>query len=176
MVDFDRLVSRHKDAIYRQMIRTCGNREDAEDVLVEALLAAYRHADQLRDEGAFRGWVSTIGRRVCGHVRKKESIREILLVDDMEAYLDPTDDAHSMAERDQLETCVKGALGELSDIYRVVYELRDLDGKSNEETAESLGLSVPAVKSRLHRARSMVREALDRSVCREAFSEGATQV
>ena len=62
-MDFDELAEAHKDAVYRQMIRACGNREDAEDVLVEALLKAYRSLDQLRDQGAFRAWLARIGRR-----------------------------------------------------------------------------------------------------------------
>ena len=52
-VDFDALTRQHKDAVYRQMIRVCGNREDAEDVLIEALLKAYRHLDQLRESDSF---------------------------------------------------------------------------------------------------------------------------
>jgi len=53
-VDFERLANEHKDAVYRQMLRACGNREDAEDVLIEALLKAYQHMHQLNDPAAFR--------------------------------------------------------------------------------------------------------------------------
>jgi RNA polymerase sigma-70 factor (ECF subfamily) len=53
-MDFEALANEHKDSVYRQMIRVCGNREDAEDVLVEALMTAYRHLGQLRDLVAFR--------------------------------------------------------------------------------------------------------------------------
>ena len=63
--NFEALTQQHKDAVYRQMIRVCGNREDAEDVQVEALLKAYRHLDELRDSAAFRGWLAQIARRVC---------------------------------------------------------------------------------------------------------------
>ena len=55
-MNFETLVNQHKDAVYRQMVRVCGNREDAEDVLIEALLKAYRHLDQLRNSVAFRAW------------------------------------------------------------------------------------------------------------------------
>ena len=54
VVDFERLANEHKDAVYRQMLRVCGNREDAEDVLIEALLKAYQHMHQLNDPAAFR--------------------------------------------------------------------------------------------------------------------------
>jgi RNA polymerase sigma-70 factor, ECF subfamily len=76
-MDFDRLAQRHRDAVYRQMVRVCGNRDDAEDVLVEALVSAYRHMESLRDEGAFRGWLATIGRRVCGKVRAREALEPV---------------------------------------------------------------------------------------------------
>jgi len=56
--DFDVLTRQHKDSVYRQMLRVCGNREDAEDFLVEALLKAYRHLNQLRDLVAFRAWLA----------------------------------------------------------------------------------------------------------------------
>jgi len=57
-MDFEALANEHKDAVYRQLIRACGNREDAEDVLVEALLKAYRNLGQLRDSAAFRSRAS----------------------------------------------------------------------------------------------------------------------
>jgi RNA polymerase sigma-70 factor (ECF subfamily) len=58
-MDFEALANQHKDEVYRQMIRARGNREDAEDVLVEALLKAHRHLAQLRDSTAFRAWLAT---------------------------------------------------------------------------------------------------------------------
>src|SRR5450755_1491801 len=65
-MDFEDLANQHKDAVYRQLMRACGNREDAEDVLIEALLKAYRNLDQLRETGAFRAWLAQIGRRAGG--------------------------------------------------------------------------------------------------------------
>src|SRR5881275_684029 len=63
-MNFESLANENKDAVYRQLIRVCGNREDAEDVLIDALLKAYRNLDQLRDSAAFRGWLAQIGRPV----------------------------------------------------------------------------------------------------------------
>jgi RNA polymerase sigma-70 factor (ECF subfamily) len=63
--DFETLANQHKDAVYRQMVRVCGNREDAEDVLIEALLKAYRNLDRLRDAVAFRSWLGRIASRCC---------------------------------------------------------------------------------------------------------------
>src|ERR1700756_3945250 len=76
--DFETLTRRHKDSVYCQMMRVCGNREDAEDVLVEALLSAYRHLDQLRDSAAFRAWLAQIARRVCWQLKKREALLPLL--------------------------------------------------------------------------------------------------
>ena len=76
--DFESLAAEHKDAVYRQLIRTCGNQEDAEDVLVEALLKAYQHLDQLREHSAFRPWLAQIGRRVCWHLKEREALRPLM--------------------------------------------------------------------------------------------------
>src|SRR5246500_1223366 len=76
--DFESLTRQHKDSVYRQMIRTCGNREDAEDVLIEALLKAYRHLDQLRDSAAFRAWLTQIAKRVCWQLKEREALLPLL--------------------------------------------------------------------------------------------------
>src|SRR5450631_633734 len=83
-VDFDALARQHKDAVYRQMIRVCGNREDAEDVLIEALLKAYRHLDQLRESDAFRAWLAQIAKRVCWQLKEREALLPLLQLSTLE--------------------------------------------------------------------------------------------
>ena len=82
--DFDALTREHKDSVYRQMLRVCGNREDAEDVLVEALLKAYRHLSQLRDPAAFRAWLAQIARRVCWQLKEREALLPLLQLSTLE--------------------------------------------------------------------------------------------
>ena len=160
-MDFERLAQRHRDAVYRQMVRVCGNRDDAEDVLVEALLSAHKHLGSLRDETAFRGWLATIGRRVCGKIKARESLAPLMrLSADVPAPLEEPD--WDMA---RLKSCVQAAVRSLPEPYRAAYEACDLDGLARDEAAARLGVSLPALKSRLHRARNMIREALDRDVC-----------
>jgi len=77
-MDFETLANEHKDAVYRQLIRACGDREDAEDVLIEALLKAYRNLGQLRDLSAFRSWLAQIGRRVCWQLKHHEALLPIM--------------------------------------------------------------------------------------------------
>ena len=162
---FDALASLHKDAVYRQMIRVCGNREDAEDVLVEALLKAYRHLDQLQDPVAFRAWLAQIARRVCWHLKEREALLPLLQLSTLEdegreiAGDKPTPEAE-LARR-QMKQMLDDAIAALPEIYRAVYRLRDVEDRAGDEVAHQLGISRAAMKSRLHRARELVRQHLD---------------
>lgn len=164
-MDFDKLAAQHKDAVYRQLFRMCGNREDAEDVLVDSLVSAYRFMDQLKDEASFQAWLAQIGRRTCGRLKKREALRPFfsMTVLEEEGY-QPADDTPTPEEKameGEMKDCIHRALDSLPEMYREVYTLRDIDGLSAEEAAEQLGLTIPALKSRLHRARTMVRERID---------------
>jgi RNA polymerase sigma-70 factor (ECF subfamily) len=82
--NFEKLANQHKDAVYRQMVRVCGNREDAEDVLIEALLKAYRNLDRLRDAVAFRSWLEKIAQRVCWQLKQREALMPLLQLSALE--------------------------------------------------------------------------------------------
>src|SRR5215467_13814564 len=77
-MDFEALANKHKDAVYRQMLRVCSNREDAEDVLIEALFRAYRYLDKLERPEAFRAWLASIGRRVCWRLKRREAVLPLI--------------------------------------------------------------------------------------------------
>lgn len=159
---FERLMNEHKDAVYRNMVRVCGHREDAEDALATALMHAFKAADQLTSEQAFRSWVSTIGRRVCNRMRYHPAVEQALEFAE-ERGLTATDGPEF--DLAILKGCVRDAVSGLPDVYRAVYERCELDEKTVPEAAEELGISLAAAKSRLLRARQMVREQLDTSVC-----------
>jgi RNA polymerase sigma-70 factor (ECF subfamily) len=164
--DFDALAAAHKDAVYRQLIRTCGNQQDAEDVLVEALLKAYQNLDQLREHGAFRAWLAQIGRRVCWQLKQREALMPLIQLSDAEERgIQPIDSAPSpelVVARQRLRDLLQEAIDQLEPDYRTVYVLRDIEEHSGPEVAERLGISLAAEKSRLHRARAQVRAFLDR--------------
>jgi len=169
-VEFEKLVKEHKDAVYRQMIRVCGNREDAEDVLVEALLKAYRRLDQLRDLVAFRSWLAQIARRVCWQLKEREALLPLLQLSELEDQgreipgHEPAME-HQLALR-QMKELLAQALDGLPAVYRTVYEMRDLEGIPGEDVARKLGISLAAMKSRLHRGRDLVRQYLDNALVR----------
>jgi RNA polymerase sigma-70 factor, ECF subfamily len=160
-VEFEQLVNRHKDAVYRQMVRVCGNQTDAEDVLQHALLNAYQALATLRDRAAFQGWLVTIARNLCTRLRRKEALRPILQLSVPDTVSSAVPSAESQMIRRDLEQCIKSALARLPPHYTRVIELRDMEGLAAPAVARELGITVSAVKSRLHRARSLLRHELD---------------
>jgi RNA polymerase sigma-70 factor, ECF subfamily len=170
--DFEALTHQHKDAVYRQMIRVCGNREDAEDVLIEALLKAYRHLDQLRESAAFRAWLAQIAKRVCWQLKQRESLLPLLqlstLQDEGLEISGGQPGPEAQLARRQMKQLFDDAVRLLPERYRAVYELRDIEDRPGDEVAQKLGISRAAMKSRLHRAREMVRAHLDHDMASEA--------
>jgi len=170
--DFEALTRQHKDAVYRQMLRVCGNREDAEDVLVEALLKAYRHLEQLRDPAAFRSWLAQIGRRVCWQLKAREALLPLLELSTLEQegreLPGPAPTPEAQYARGQMRALLDTAIAALPPRYRSVYELRDIEDRPGDEVARQLGISRAAMKSRLHRARELVRNHLDAALGRES--------
>jgi RNA polymerase sigma-70 factor, ECF subfamily len=164
-MNFDALARQHQDAVYRQMIRVCGNREDAEDVLIEALLKAYRHLDQLRESAAFRAWLAQIAKRVCWQLKERSSLLPLLQLSTLEdegrevAGTELLPDAQLV--RREMKQLLQEAVDALPALYRPVYELCDVEDLRGEEVAQRLGISLAAMKSRLHRARDLVRSRLD---------------
>jgi RNA polymerase sigma-70 factor (ECF subfamily) len=164
-MNFEDLANEHKDAVYRQMLRVCGNHADAEDVLMEALLKAYRSLEQLREAASFRAWLGQIARRLCWQLREREALTPLLQLSTME---DAGVELASRGEavdvelaRSQMKALLWQAINELPSDAREVYLLRDVEEQSGEAVARKLGISLPAMKSRLHRARQGVRERLD---------------
>ena len=169
-MDIEREIARHKDAVYRQMVRVCGDADDAEDVLMEALISAFKASDQLKDATAFRSWLTTIASRACIRLRTSKKSGASVSLDalveaGMPVPMSPGSDGDVRLAQAEMHSCIVEVLDSLPEIYRAVYDLREINGESATTTAEVLGISIPAVKSRLHRARKLVREGLDTSLC-----------
>ena len=155
MKDFEKLANQHKDAVYRQMVRVCGNREDAEDVLIDALLKAYRNLDRLRDAAAFRSWLGRMAQRVCWQLKQREALLPLLQLSALEdegreisAY-EPSAEAKLPVR--QMKQMLDDAIRSLPKVYGDVYKLRDIDELSGAEVAQRLRITNAAMKSRLHR-------------------------
>lgn len=161
----ERLINRHKDAVYRQLIRTCGNQDDAEDALADALLSAIKASEQLNDPANFQAWLAKIGARACARIRIKERMLSSVSLADLEArgFEIPSQDASPATEHEltMMKGCVAAAIESLPDLYREVYLRREIRGDMAQDVAAQMGLSVSAIKSRLHRARELMRASLD---------------
>ena len=159
---FSILLRRYEGKIFRLAMNITQNREDAEDVLQESFLKAYEHLDQFLGNSKFYTWIVRIAvNQALMKLRKRRSDRAVSLDEQIDtgedtvvreiAAWDP--DPEQRYSQEELHTILTEVIDELAPIYRTVFTLRDVDGLSTEETAEALDLSVPAVKSRLLRAR-----------------------
>ncbi len=168
---FSILVRRYEGKIFRLAMNITQNREDAEDVLQEAFFKAYEHLDQFQGNSKFYTWIVRIAvNQALMKLRKRKSDRAVSLDEQIDtgedtvvreiAAWDP--DPEQQYSQEELHKILNEAVQGLAPIYRTVFTLRDIDGLSTEEAAEALDLSVPAVKSRLLRARLQLRDKLTR--------------
>jgi RNA polymerase sigma-70 factor, ECF subfamily len=157
--------------IYNLALRMLGNEADAEDVTQDVLLQLIRKLDTFRGESAFPTWLHRITVNAALAYRRKRASREQHHVHDpLDSFLE--EGKHTAPVRnwrvqpDQLavdretQRLIEKAIAALPEIYRDVYVLADVEGLANSEIGDMLKLSVPAVKSRLHRARLLMRNAL----------------
>jgi RNA polymerase sigma-70 factor (ECF subfamily) len=160
----EKLLERHQSAVYRFGMKMCGEPEDAKDVLQETLFAAARTLPDFRGASSVSTWLYTIARSFCLKKRRtsKFAPERIESLEAQQEASSQVPDARRSPEEDvagrQLRKVLDGAIAELEPIYREVLLLRDVEGLAAAEVAEVLGISVEAVKSRLHRARVAVRE------------------
>jgi len=159
----DRLLAGQAARIYRFGMRMCGDPEEAKDVMQDTLLAAARGIAGFRGDASFPTWLFTIARSFCSKRRKKAAIAQSLASEAApaaDAVLDPARSPDEIVEGKEIEDVLERAIAALDPKYREVLVLRDVEGFTAPEVAEVLGIGVDAVKSRLHRARLSVREAV----------------
>ncbi|MDE3110181.1 MAG: sigma-70 family RNA polymerase sigma factor [Acidobacteriota bacterium] len=174
---FETLVSRYERKIFRLTQNITQNREDAEDAMQEAFLKAYEHLDGFQGNSRFYTWLVRIAVNQALMKLRRRRTNIVSLDEDVDTSEDTMpreveDWGPSPEERYQqseLGDILSKAIGDLDPGFRIVFQLRDIEQLSTEETAEALGLSVPAVKSRLLRARLKLRHNLNRY-----FRRGAT--
>jgi RNA polymerase sigma-70 factor (ECF subfamily) len=173
---FARLVSRYEHRVYSLALRMLGDPDEAKDVLQEAFLSALTNIKTLRRGASFATWVFRIAANASlMRIRKRkgrgvESLDEPLAFGEEELSREPEDWSLNPAElyaTRELHDALEKAIGELPELYRVVLLLRDVEGFSTAEVSQMVGLSVPAVKSRLLRGRLALRNRL------RAFASGA---
>lgn len=156
------LLERYQARIYRFGLRLCGDPSDAEDVVQETMLAMAKALPSFRGEASLSTWLYSIARSHCvRRRRKKPPVTELSALDaDAPEVEDPAPNAERLAEDRELEAVLQAAIARLPAPDREVLVLRDVEGLTAPEVAKVVGLSVDAVKSRLHRARLKVRARL----------------
>jgi RNA polymerase sigma-70 factor (ECF subfamily) len=175
---FEELVNRYQNKLYRLAMRFVRNESDAQEILQDAFLSAWRNLPSFEGRAQFGSWMYRVTVNAALMLLRSRNRHPEVTVDDVEptvlndavaesgqtvrANADwsqrPDDQLQSSEMRAHIQTSVEA----LPDGLRTVFLLRDVEELSTEDTAEMLGLSVPAVKTRLHRARLALREAIAR--------------
>ena len=172
---FETLVGRYERKIFRLTQNITQNREDAEDAMQEAFLKAFQHLGEFQGNSRFYTWLVRIAVNQALMKLRKRRPNVVSLDEDLDTGEDmmPREvedwgpSPEQRYEQTELSGILSNMIGELDPQFRVVFQLRDIEELSTEETAEALGLSVPAVKSRLLRARLKLRQKLNQHFRRE---------
>ncbi|MBI2677506.1 MAG: sigma-70 family RNA polymerase sigma factor [Candidatus Koribacter versatilis] len=168
---FEELVRRYDRNVFRIANHITHNAEDAEDVVQEAFLKAYQNLNRFQEQSKFYTWLVRIAvNEALMKLRRRRSDKTVSMDQDIETEEDtiPREIAdwapnpEQQFKQEELKQLLQKTIQGLPPSFRAVFVLRDVEGLSTEETAEALDLSIPAVKSRLLRARLQLRERLNK--------------
>jgi RNA polymerase sigma-70 factor, ECF subfamily len=167
---FEELVNRYEKKIFRLTMNITRNHEDAEDAMQDAFMKAYSHLSNFQEDSRFYTWLVRIAANEALMRLRKRRPNQFSLDDPIEGDDDLIpreieDWGPSPEQRyaqSEMQEILNHVIDQLAPDFRVVFLLRDVEGLSTEETAEAVGISVPAVKSRLLRARLKLRQKLNR--------------
>jgi RNA polymerase sigma-70 factor (ECF subfamily) len=160
---FDLLVARHGGALHRFALRQCAAPRDAEDALQDGLLAAWRGAAGFRGDASVRTWLFQVVLHACRRRARRRAGEPShhAAMEEAEALASGEIGADARVAARQEARALAQALTGLPEEAREVLLLRDVEGLSGEEAADVLGLGLPAMKSRLHRARLELKERVE---------------
>jgi RNA polymerase sigma-70 factor (ECF subfamily) len=165
------LVKNNEQTVYNFSFKICRNRDKAEHIMQETFFSMIKSLHQFDGNSKISTWLYRIVSNHCLMLARKDKSKTFVSIDnDDELYEDKytadwSNIPNQNVENTELKKILDESIDKLSPEYRIVFLLRDVEGLSTEETAELTELTVPAVKSRLHRARAFLRKELN-----EAFS------
>jgi RNA polymerase sigma-70 factor, ECF subfamily len=160
------LVEEYAPVIFKFSWNVCHNQDRAEHTTQETLVSVLRKLEQFDGRSKFSTWLYTIVSNHCMMLARSEKSDRYVSLDNDESSVAETaiaqwgDDPLSILERDDARAHIDAAIDKLSPDYRMVFILRDIQELSTEEVAQITGLTIAAVKSRLHRARAFLRNTL----------------
>jgi RNA polymerase sigma-70 factor (ECF subfamily) len=167
---FEELVRMYQKQIYNLGYRMMGNEEDASDITQEAFLKAYKSIKKFNAKSSFGTWIYRIAVNVCIdelRKRKKAKLYPIVHNDDLDEkghklVVDTNDLPEERMEKRETRKKVRQAINRLPEDHRAVIVLRDIQERSYQEIADILGLNIGTVKSRINRARSSLKEEIQK--------------
>jgi RNA polymerase sigma-70 factor (ECF subfamily) len=169
---FEELLDRYEDKVFRLAYRFVRNETEAKEILQDTFLSIWRKLDTFKGDAQFSSWVYRVAANAAlMRLRAQRRHPEISTEELPIGYLDRVGQLPAVGENwakrpdDQLQSeelrrHIQAAVDALPELYRTIFLIRDVEGLSTEETAEVLGISVPTVKTRLHRARIALRDAI----------------
>ena len=168
--DFESIVEKYSDLVYTVAYRILGNSADAEDASQEAFISAYRNFERFRGQSAVSTWLYRIAVNASLMKLRKDRRRKFLTdtgYDEMN-LVSWTEGPESAALNSELRRRLEEGLAQVPPQLRAAVVLRDVQGLSNEEAAKALKVSVASLKSKLHRARVLLRQYLEQYVGQKA--------
>jgi RNA polymerase sigma-70 factor, ECF subfamily len=165
---FEELINRYSTKVFNLAMRITRNQEDAEDVLQDVCTTVFTKISSFEGKSQFSSWLYRVAMNSSFMKIRSRKRRRTVSIED----LDPSSnqnwgtnrseltDIDTMTTRHELREAIERAVDALPNEYKAIFVLRDIDGLSNQSVSEVLELSVPAVKSRLHRSRLLMREQL----------------
>ncbi len=167
------LVKNYEQTVYNFSFKICRNKERAEHTMQETFMSMVKNIGQFSGKSKLSTWLYTVVSNNCLMLARSQKKHNHSSIDDDEGMIsednitdwDVTPD--QISENNELKELLDEAIQKLPADYRVVFLLRDVEGLSTEETGKVTDLSVPAVKSRLHRARAFLRNELNKKLSHE---------
>lgn len=178
---FEQLVHRYDRNVFRIAQHITQNREDAEDVVQDAFLKSYENLKNFQEQSKFYTWLVRIAvNEALMRLRRRRPERMVSLDEDVKTdedsmpreVADWSPNPEQLYTQSELHDILTKTIQGLPSSFRTVFVLRDVEGLSTEETAEALDLSIPAVKSRLLRARLQLRERLNKYFKKRKSGDG----
>ena len=155
---FEILMRRHNQRIYRAARAILKNESEVEDAMQQAYINAFTHLNQFEERARFSTWLTRIA--VNEAIARRQRMRTTESEEMVEQTVTRQPTPEHLAYAGELQRVLEDAVDALPEAYRSVFMLRDIEGLSTNETAEALDLGDEAVKTRLHRARALVRRAV----------------
>ena len=167
------IMQTHNRRLYRIARSILRNNADAEDAVQEAYVSAFTNLASYRGEGTLKSWLSRIViNEFLGRIRQKRSSIDLATMEEQQSEAQiirfpqstPNDDPERTMAQRQIIRLVEQAIDNLPEAFRLVFVTRMIEGMSIEETSELLGIKPETVKTRLHRARQLVRDQLEKKI------------